>query len=92
MAEMDKYFRLMVEHGTSDLHLCTGCKPMFRKDGSIVALKSEDELPAEKVEQMLFEITPPRNLEEFKTTNDTDFAYSLEGYGRYPDSVEDSQL
>ncbi len=83
MAEMDKYFRLMVEHGTSDLHLCTGCKPMFRKDGSIVALKSEDELPAEKVEQMLFEITPPRNLEEFKTTNDTDFAYALEGYGRY---------
>jgi twitching motility protein PilT len=83
MAEMDKYFKLMVEHGTSDLHLCTGCKPMFRKDGSIVALKNEDELTLERAEQLLYEITPPKNLEEFKEKNDTDFAYALEGFGRY---------
>jgi twitching motility protein PilT len=83
MAEMDRFFKLMVEHNTSDLHLCTGCKPMFRKDGSIVALKSEDELSGEQVERMLFEITPQKNLEEFKEKNDTDFAYSLEGYGRF---------
>ena len=83
MAEIDRYFKLMVEHGTSDLHYCTGCKPMFRKDGSIVPLRADEVVTAERAEQVLFEITPQKNLEEFKATNDTDFAYELEGYGRY---------
>jgi len=83
MAEIDKYFRLMAEHGTSDMHLCTGCKPMFRKDGSIVPLKNDEEVTNERAEQLLFEITPQKNLEEFKEKNDTDFAYELPGVGRY---------
>jgi twitching motility protein PilT len=83
MAEIDKYFRLMVEHGTSDLHLCTGCKPMFRKDGSMMPLKADEELTAERAEELLFEIAPEKNLQEFKDSNDTDFAYELEGAGRY---------
>ncbi len=83
MAEMDRYFKLMVEHNTSDLHYCTGCKPMFRKDGVIVPLKNDPEITAEQAERQLFEITPAANLEEFKLKNDTDFAYALEGVGRY---------
>jgi len=83
MAEIDKYFKMMVEHGTSDLHLCVGCKPMFRKDGSMVPLRNDDVLTAERSEELLFEITPQENLEQFKQSNDTDFAYELEGYGRY---------
>lgn len=83
MAEIDQYFKLMVEHGTSDLHISTGCKPMFRKDGSIVPLRNAEELTQERSEQLLFEITPQKNLEEFQKTNDTDFAYELTGFGRY---------
>lgn len=83
MAEMDRYFRLMVEHKTSDLHLCTGCRPMFRKDGSIVPLRTEEPLTPERAEALLFEICPQRNLDEFKAHNDTDFAYALEGAGRF---------
>jgi twitching motility protein PilT len=83
MAEIDKYFRLMVEHGTSDLHISTGSKPIFRKDGAIVPLRGDEELTPERSEQLLFEITPPDNLEQFKACNDTDFAYSLEGAGRF---------
>ncbi len=33
--------------------------------------------------EIAYEITPPKNLEEFKQTNDTDFAYALEGSGRF---------
>lgn len=83
MAEIDKYFKLMVEHGTSDLHFCTGCKPMFRKDGSIMPLKADEEITPERAERVLFEIAPEKNLKEFQTTHDTDFAYELEGYGRF---------
>lgn len=83
MAEIDRYFRLMVEHNASDLHICTGCKPMFRKDGSILPLKNDEPLDAQRAKTILYEIMPKKNEEEFNAANDTDFAYQLEGYGRY---------
>lgn len=83
MAEIDRYFKLMVEHGASDLHLCTGCKPMFRKDGSILPLKNDEEVDPHRANQLLYEIMPRANEEEFNKTSDTDFAYELEGFGRY---------
>jgi len=83
MAEIDKYFRIMAEQNTSDLHLCTGCKPIFRKDGTIVPLRNDAELTSERVEQLVFEITPEKNLEEFRQINDTDFSHELEGCGRF---------
>ena len=47
MADIDKYLQMMLEHGASDLHLCTGSKPVFRKDGSIIRLR-EDEIDIHK--------------------------------------------
>lgn len=83
MAEIDRYFKLMVEHGASDLHLCTDCKPMFRKDGSILPLKNDDPVDAQRARTLLYEIMPKDNEEEFNSVNDTDFAYELDGFGRY---------
>ena len=82
MAEIDKYLQMMVEHGASDLHYCTGCKPIFRKDGSIIRLR-EDEIDAQRAKTVIYEIMPPRNEKEFNETNDTDFAYEVPGVARY---------
>jgi twitching motility protein PilT len=82
MAELDKYLMMMVEHGASDLHFCTGCRPMFRKDGSIVRLR-EDEVNVHWAKTMLYEIMPKRSEDEYNQTSDTDFAYELPGYGRF---------
>lgn len=86
MAEIDKYLKMMVEHGASDLHFCTGCKPIFRKDGSIVKLR-EDEIDEHRARQLLYEIMPKHNEEQFNETNDTDFAHEIPGYGRYRVSI-----
>ncbi len=83
MAQLDKYLKAMVEHGASDLHFCTGCKPILRKDGSIAALRSEENLDAQTVKTVLYEIMPPENEKQFNEVHDTDFAYELEGYGRF---------
>ncbi len=83
MAEIDRYFKLMVEHNASDLHLSTDCKPMFRKDGSILPLKNDEPLDSRGIKGLLYEIMPRPNEEEFNEKNDTDFAYELEGAGRY---------
>jgi len=83
MADLDKYLKMMVEHGASDLHYCTGCKPIFRKDGSIVLLRSEDDITDEHANKLLHEIMPEKNTQEFADRNDTDFAYEIEGAGRF---------
>ncbi|NUM55230.1 MAG: type IV pilus twitching motility protein PilT [Candidatus Hydrogenedentes bacterium] len=83
MAQIDKYLMMMVKHGASDLHYCTGCKPIFRKDGSMMALRSEEELEAQAVRTVLYEIMPEANEKQFNELHDTDFAYALEGYGRF---------
>lgn len=83
MAQIDKYLAAMVKYGASDLHFCTGCKPILRKDGSIVSLKNEEVMDEHIVKQYLFEIMPPDNEKQYNDTFDTDFAYALEGYGRF---------
>ncbi|MBI4559438.1 MAG: type IV pilus twitching motility protein PilT [Candidatus Hydrogenedentes bacterium] len=83
MARIDKYFKLMVEHGASDLHLSTGCKPILRKDGEIAALRNEEVMDSQTANAHLYEIMPREREDEFNKTNDTDFAYELEGVGRF---------
>jgi twitching motility protein PilT len=83
MAQIDKYLAAMVKYGASDLHFCTGCRPILRKDGSIVSLKNEEVMDEHVVKQYLFEIMPPDNEKRYNDTFDTDFAYALEGYGRF---------
>ncbi len=87
MAEIDKYLKMMVEHGASDLHYCTGCKPIFRKDGSIALLRTEDDITEEHATKLLHEIMPEQNKEEFARRNDTDFAHEIEGVGRFRSNI-----
>jgi Tfp pilus assembly pilus retraction ATPase PilT len=70
MAEIDRYFKLMVEHGASDLHYCTGCKPMFRKDGIMLPLKNDPEIDDQRARTILYEIMPKKNEDEFNEMRD----------------------
>jgi twitching motility protein PilT len=80
---MDALFREMVEQGCSDLHLSSGCPPLFRKDGGMVSLSSVDPLDAGTVRDMLLSITPGGRRVEFSEHNDSDFSYEIEGLGRF---------
>jgi len=83
MAEIDRFLIALVEHQGSDLHLSTGCRPIIRKDGSIVAMRNHDPLDPQHAKTLLYEIMPAVNEKEFNDIHDTDFAYALEGYGRF---------
>ncbi len=80
---MERLFRDLVELGGSDLHLTTGAHPMIRVDGDLKELEGYDVLEAETILPALLEIAPERNVEEFKETGDTDFAYEIEGLCRF---------
>jgi len=85
MANIDQYLKFMVKAGASDFHLSSNCLPAFRIDGEMRPLSESNTKPLapEKVHTLLEEIIPERNQQEFGEKRDTDFAYAIEGLGRF---------
>jgi twitching motility protein PilT len=81
-AMLDVLLRAMVEKGASDLHLRCGEPPILRLHGEMHRL---DEPPLEPLwlDAMLRSIMPERNRREYSDSNDTDYAYELEGIARF---------
>ncbi len=85
--DLDKFLYLMVEKGASDLHLTTGSKPFMRIDGDMVLQEEFPVLTENDILSEVHRISPERNIEEYAETNDTDFAYAIEGLARFRSNV-----
>ena len=83
MTWVDELLRMMVEKGASDLHLSTDEVPYFRIDGDMSPLRDRERTSAEKMQLLLAEIGPEQNQQQFQDSWDTDFAYEVEGLGRF---------
>jgi twitching motility protein PilT len=85
MAKIDQLLKFMVKAGASDLHLSSNCLPKLRVDGDMRSVTSDSsgELTTAQVHGLLEEIVPDSNQKEFSDTHDTDFAYSIDGVGRF---------
>jgi twitching motility protein PilT len=81
-ATLDALLRAMVERGASDLHLRCGEPPIIRQHGEMIRF-DQPALEPEPLEAMLRSIMPERNRQEFTETNDTDYAYEIEGLARF---------
>jgi len=80
---MDMLLRLLVEQKGSDLHLRCGEPPIIRLHGEMHRLEKHPKVENEELEAMLMTIMPERNKKEFRETNDTDYAYEIEGLARF---------
>jgi twitching motility protein PilT len=76
-SHLDELFHQMLDMKASDLHLKSGKAPMIRIDGSMAYMEGRGPINGECLTALLQEIIPEKNREEFKETNDTDFAYEL---------------
>ena len=83
MAWIDTLLRRQVELGASDLHMTSGSVPRFRLHGDILPVEGCPEIAPEQLQRILSEIAPEANAEEYERTHDADFAYELEGSGRF---------
>jgi twitching motility protein PilT len=78
----------MCAAGASDLHLSAGMPPLVRKDGRMQALEpGAPALGPADVVQLLQDIVPGKNREEFEQRHDSDFAYELEGVARFRGNI-----
>ena len=72
----------MVKHGSSDLHMGIGQPLILRIDGEIKRIEPNP-LTEDDMKNYLFPIMPEKNKREFFETSDTDFAYEVDGLGRF---------
>ena len=82
MASIDTLLKGMAQVGASDLHLATDEPPRVRVDGAMRTL-SQQSLPLATMRELLREIASDDHWAEYEETRDTDFAYALDGVGRF---------
>lgn len=83
MAKIDALFKIMFDHGASDLHLPSGQKPSLRLRGEMERIEAEPVLEHESLRAMLYEIAPEAKIKQFEETGDVDFGYEIAGMARF---------
>ena len=82
MAEIDKYFQIIMEEGSSDLHMAEGQPPKARLHGEIKAIGKEI-LTKESLGRMMEEICDSQRWKRYLHMGDMDFAYAYEDKARF---------
>jgi twitching motility protein PilT len=80
--EASELLRYAVERGASDLHISAGNVPFIRVDGELLPTAFPVLDPAEVLD-LAQSLMPLHKRDEFARTNESDFAYSLEGVARF---------
>ena len=80
---IEELLRMMVQRGSSDLHLRVGEPPIVRVDGEMVRIPDTAALQSRELEALVKSIMPERNRGEFESSSDTDFAHDIPGTGRF---------
>lgn len=83
MAKIDEFFKMMGEHGASDLHLISGQSPILRINGELERITGHGVLVHEELKQVLYEITPALKKDQFELTGDVDFGYEIADFARF---------
>ncbi len=83
MAQIDRYFRYLVENKGSDLHLSEGNPPKVRIHGGIHPIPNEPVLEGESFKNLLAEICNPKSFEKYLVSGDLDFAYEMDEMSRF---------
>jgi twitching motility protein PilT len=81
--KLHDYFRRLVEHKGSDLHLRTGRTPAIRAHGEVEPLAGEAPLSDQILREMMREIVDDVQWQTFTEGGDLDFAYEMPGTGRF---------
>jgi len=83
MARIDELLHLLLQRKGSDLHLRSSLGPFIREHGEMTLLPDQPPLSAEQCRALIGAIMPERNRAAFEADWDTDFAYAVEGLGRF---------
>ena len=82
--DIDAALRHLVDVAGSDLHLKVGSPPLVRVNGVLQALPGSERVSQQDTKHVLSEtLTDPERYNEFDREHEVDFAYSINGLGRF---------
>ena len=80
---LDLCLRVLAEEDGSDLHVKVGSPPRIRVNGTLRKLEGQEMLLPDDTTAMSAAIMRPDTAEHFDRRNEADFAYSIDGVGRF---------
>lgn len=83
MAKIDELLSRMPKSGASDTFLAAGRKPEVKLYGEVQEVADYQVLENDELRAMLFEIINDEQQSRFNEHSDLDFAYGVEGVGRF---------
>src|SRR5205823_8215372 len=82
MQKIDRFLRLMNDHGASDFHLTVGRPPMLRSSGTIETIRYRVITEAD-FNDMMERVAQQRIWNDYQRSGDVDFSYEIPGVARY---------
>jgi len=82
-SDLDRLLRRLAETDGSDLHMKVGSSPRLRVNGELIRLTDEPVVQSTDTEVIARAIMQTRTWEWFDTHHEADFAYSVQGLGRF---------
>jgi twitching motility protein PilT len=82
-ADLDRLLRRLSEADGSDLHMKVGSPPRLRVNGELIRLNDEAPVQPTDTELLARTIMQARTLDHFDRHHEADFAYSVQGLGRF---------
>jgi twitching motility protein PilT len=83
MARIDQLFAYLKAQNGSDLHLAAGLEPRIRRHGELHSVEGWSRLSDAELRALLHELATPKQWQHYEERLDLDFAYGLEGVGRF---------
>ncbi|HEX6243342.1 MAG TPA: type IV pilus twitching motility protein PilT, partial [Polyangiales bacterium] len=81
---LQRYLRAMLQVRASDLHLSSGAEPIVRVDGEMRVMEGANgPLRTDDLLDMMHAVAPADVRKQYEETNDADFAYEIDGIGRF---------
>ncbi len=86
MVTLEELLRVMVERGSSDLHITAGSAPRIRVDGVLVSTEHEI-LDAEDSQRIIYSILDNEQIARFEKELELDISFGIAGIGRFRTNV-----
>jgi twitching motility protein PilT len=83
MAGILELLQHVKDKGGSDLHLASGLEPRIRRHGALEPVPGWTSLDESRISELLREVASGSQWEEYQRQHDLDFAYGIEGIGRF---------
>lgn len=83
---LDDLLKIMVDRGSSDLHLKVGIPPTIRVDGKLFQLEM-DRFTPDVLENLIFQVLDEKQKQNYLQNHELDFSYSVPGVARFRGNV-----